>query len=599
MANNKSGNHPKRQRETTSQGEAGHHHHKGHHRSPRLPPIFSRTFSASRRRAQPFPPRAAHRRPARRSGGVRRAMAFLFGAALGLVLGVGVVMLFARLENARAEQRRELLKWLNHELVKIWPFVNEAASELIKTSVEPIFEQYKSFILASLHFSKLTLGTVAPQFTGVEILESDNSSVTMELEMQWDGNPNIVLDIQTTLGISLPVQVKNISFTGVFRLVFKPLVAELPCFGAVCCSLREKSKVDFTLKVIGGEMTAIPGISDAIEGTIRDTIEDTLTWPNRIIVPIVPGDYSDLELKPVGVLEVKLVEARDLKNKDLVGKSDPFAVLYIRPLREKTKKSKTINNDLNPIWNEHYEFEVEDISTQHLTVKVYDDEGLQASEIIGCARVSLTDLQPGKVKDLWLDLVKDLEVQRDKKPRGQVHVELLYYPYAKHEGVSNPFANQVQLTSLEKVLKTESNGYDVKQRKNVIMRGVLSVTVISAEDLPPMDIGGKADPFVVLYLKKGETKKKTRVVTDTLNPIWNQTFDFVVEDALHDLLMVEVWDHDTFGKDYVGRCILTLTRVLLEGEFQDTFTLQGAKSGKLNVHFKWTPQPIYRDRDRE
>ncbi|GJN12789.1 hypothetical protein PR202_ga31100 [Eleusine coracana subsp. coracana] len=459
----------------------------------------------------------------------------------------------------------------------------------------------------------------------------------MELEMQWDGNPNIILDIQTTLGISLPVQymsdlihnsapiispkttkqyviehkscswlatvpelsyfaaialrssndfrggltmyisdprhVKNIGFTGVFRLIFKPLVAELPCFGAVCCSLREKSKVDFTLKVIGGEMTAIPGISDAIEGTIRDTIEDTLTWPNRIIVPIVPGDYSDLELKPVGVLEVKLVEARDLKNKDLVGKSDPFAVLYIRPLREKTKKSKTINNDLNPIWNEHYEFVVEDISTQHLT--------------------------PGKVKDLWLDLVKDLEILRDKKPRGQVHVELLYYPYAKHEGVSNPFANQVQLTSLEKVLKTESNGYDVNQRKNVIMRGVLSVTVISAEDLPSMDIGGKADPFVVLYLKKGETKKKTRVVTDTLNPIWNQTFDFVVEDALHDLLMVEVWDHDTFGKDYVGRCILTLTRVLLDGEFQDTFVLQGAKSGKLNLHFKWTPQPIYRHRDRD
>lgn len=52
--------------------------------------------------------------------------------------------------------------------------------------------------------------------------------------------------------------------------------------------------------------------------------------------------FSDLELKPVGVLEVKLVEARDLKNKDLVGKSDPFAVLYIRPLGEKTKNSKTI-----------------------------------------------------------------------------------------------------------------------------------------------------------------------------------------------------------------------------------------------------------------
>ncbi|VAI43209.1 unnamed protein product [Triticum turgidum subsp. durum] len=526
-------------------------------------------------------------------------MAFLFGALLGLVLGVGVVMAFARIENSRAEQRRQLLKWLNQELVKIWPFVNEAASELIKSSVEPVFEQYKSFILASIHFSKLTLGTVAPQFTGVQILDSDSAGITMELDMQWDGNPNIVLDIQTTLGISLPVQVKNIGFTGTLRLLFKPLVAELPCFGAVCVSLREKSKVDFTLKVVGGEMTAIPGISDAIEGTIRDTIEDTLTWPNRIIVPIVPGDYSDLELKPVGLLEVKLVEARDLKNKDLVGKSDPFAVLYIRPLSAKTKKSKTINNDLNPIWNEHYEFVVEDSSTQHLTVKIYDDEGLQPSEIIGCARVDLSDVTPGKVKDVWLELVKDLEIQRDKKPRGQVHLELLYYPFEKQEGVSNPFAGQIQLTSLEKVLKTESNGYDVNQRKNVITRGVLSVTVISAEDIPAMDVMGKADPFVVLYLKKGETKKKTRVVTETLNPIWNQTFDFVVEDALHDLLIVEVWDHDTFGKDYIGRCILTLTRAILEGEFQDTYVLQGAKSGKLNLHFRWTAQPIYRDRDRD
>ena len=51
---------------------------------------------------------------------------------------------------------------------------------------------------------------------------------------------------------------------------------------------------------------------------------------------------SDLELKPVGMLEVKLVQAKNLTNKDLVGKSDPFAKMFIRPLREKTQRSKTI-----------------------------------------------------------------------------------------------------------------------------------------------------------------------------------------------------------------------------------------------------------------
>lgn len=78
------------------------------------------------------------------------------------------------------------------------------------------------------------------------------------------------------------------------------------------------------------------------------------------------------------------------------------------------------DNDLNPVWNEHFEFIVEDASTQHLVVKIYDEEGVQAAELIGCAQIYLRDLVPGKVKDVWLNLVKDLEIQRDNKNRGQV-----------------------------------------------------------------------------------------------------------------------------------------------------------------------------------
>lgn len=565
-------------------------------------------------------------------------MGFFVGLIMGLAVGLALIVGFVRYENARSKRRTELattvaafarmtvedsrklltpdrypswvvfsqrqkLTWLNLHLTKIWPYVNEAASELIKTSVEPVLEQYRPMILSSLKFSKFSLGTVAPQFTGVSIIENGEEGVTMELEMNWDGNPSIILDVKTRVGLGLPVQVKNIGFTGVFRLIFRPLVDEFPCFGAVCCSLREKKDLDFTLKVIGGDISAIPGLYDAIEGTIKDAIEDTLMWPARKVVPILPGDYSDLELKPVGILEVKLVQAKELTNKDLIGKSDPYAELYVRPLRDRMKTSKTINNDLNPIWNEHFEFIVEDASTQHLVVKVFDNEGVQASELLGCAQIQLSELQPGKVKDVWLKLVKDLEVHRDNKNRGQVHLELLYYPSGMENGITNPFAPNVSLTSLEKFLKSGVNGTEaignekavIQKKKEVIVRGVFSVTVISAEDLPAMDLMGKADPYVVLTMKKSETRNKTRVVNDSLNPVWNQTFDFVVEDGLHDMLILEVWDHDTFGKDYMGRCILTLTRVILEGEYKEHFQLDEAKSGKLNLHLKWMPQPIYRD----
>ncbi|KAL0427196.1 UNVERIFIED_CONTAM: Synaptotagmin-5 [Sesamum latifolium] len=474
-------------------------------------------------------------------------MSFVAGLVIGLVVGLALIVVFVRSENARSKQRSDLattiaalarmtvedsrklltpeyypswvvfsqrqkLTWLNLHLEKIWPYVDEAASELIKANVEPILEQYRPVILASLGFSKFTLGTVAPQFTGVSIIEDGNEGITMELEMQWDGNPSIILDIKTYLGVSLPVQVKNIGFTGVFRLIFRPLVDEFPCFGAVCFSLRQKKKLDFTLKVIGGDISTIPGLSDAIESTIRDAVEDSITWPVRKVIPILPGDYSDLELKPVGTLEVKLVQAKELTNKDIIGKSDPFAVLYVRPLRDRMKKSRTINNQLNPVWNEHFEFVIEDASTQHLVVKIYDDEGLQSAELIGCAQIQLAELQPGKVKDVWLKLVKDLEIQRDNKNRGQVHLELLYCPNGMENGFTNPFAQKYSMTSLEKVFKDGAEG------NGLVENG------------------------------EGNKRRDVIVVNESLNPVWNQTFDFVVEDGLHDMLILELWDHDTFGK---------------------------------------------------
>jgi len=238
---------------------------------------------------------------------------------------------------------------------------------------------------------------------------------------------------------------------------------------------------------------------------------------------------------------------------------------------------------------EHFQFVVEDPLTQHLVVKIYDDEGLQSAELIGCAHICLNELEPGKVKDIWLKLVKDLEIQRDKKNRVQVHLELLYCPNGINNGLSKLFSQNESMTSLERVLKNSAegkeaspNGSEINNRREVIVRGVLSVTVVSADDLPPADIGGKADPYVVLIMKKAQIKSKTRVVNESLNPVWNQTFDFVLEDGLHDMLMLEVWDHDTFGKDFMGKCILTLKRVLIEGEYKDSYELAEVKSGKLN-----------------
>ncbi|XP_057416872.1 uncharacterized protein LOC130711325 [Lotus japonicus] len=273
----------------------------------------------------------------------------------------------------------------------------------------------------------------------------------------------------------------------------------------------------------------------------------------------LPSFSNDLELKPVGILKVKLMQAKELTNEHTFRKPELFVVLHMQASGEKGKESETINNDLNPIWNENFEFSVTDVSTEHLMVEVYDSNHLRSSKLIGCAEIRLSELQPGKVKYVWSKL-EPLENQRDNKIRGQVHVELLYCPLDKQ------FAPNYS--------------------------GVLSVTVISAEDLPALDLMRKSDPFVVLTLRKAKLKEEirntTRVVNQSLDPIWNQKFAYDVEDGLHDMVIAEVWDKDPFGKDdYIGRCILSLTKVILEGEYTESFELVGAQSGSLKLHLKW------------
>lgn len=54
------------------------------------------------------------------------------------------------------------------------------------------------------------------------------------------------------------------------------------------------------------------------------------------------------------------MQAKELTNKDIIGKSDPFAVLYIRPLRNRMKKSRTI---VSYLFTPPLDFVIEDISS--------------------------------------------------------------------------------------------------------------------------------------------------------------------------------------------------------------------------------------------
>ncbi|GFF33781.1 phosphatidylserine decarboxylase proenzyme 3 [Aspergillus udagawae] len=91
---------------------------------------------------------------------------------------------------------------------------------------------------------------------------------------------------------------------------------------------------------------------------------------------------------------------------------------------------------------------------------------------------------------------------------------------------------------------------------------VLRVSAIRGRNLAAKDRGGTSDPYLVVTL--GDSRQSTPTIPKTLNPEWNVTFEMPVIGV--PLLECICWDHDRFGKDYLGEFDIPLEDIFADGE---------------------------------
>ncbi|XP_034538293.1 myoferlin [Notolabrus celidotus] len=99
------------------------------------------------------------------------------------------------------------------------------------------------------------------------------------------------------------------------------------------------------------------------------------------------------------MLRVIVESANGIPNKRL-GNPDPIAGVVFRGEK---KKTKTIDNELNPVWNEVLEFDLKGTpldASSFISVVVKDYETIGKDKLIGSAKISLRDLAGGQLKSL-------------------------------------------------------------------------------------------------------------------------------------------------------------------------------------------------------
>ncbi|XP_055617396.1 otoferlin-like isoform X1 [Toxorhynchites rutilus septentrionalis] len=92
---------------------------------------------------------------------------------------------------------------------------------------------------------------------------------------------------------------------------------------------------------------------------------------------------------------------------------------------------------------------------------------------------------------------------------------------------------------------------------------LVRVYVIKATDLHPMDLNGKADPYVVLQLGSKRISDKENYVSKQLNPVFGKCFEIEATFPQDSMLTVQIYDWDLVGSDdLIGE-----TKIDLENRF--------------------------------
>lgn len=127
---------------------------------------------------------------------------------------------------------------------------------------------------------------------------------------------------------------------------------------------------------------------------------------------------------------------------------------------------------------------------------------------------------------------------------------------------------------------------------------LLTIKVVKAAHIPWADLMSNSDCYVCLWLPTCTNKvQKTKTMTNTSDPEWNETFYFAICNHVKNVLHLSLHDEDVItGNDLLYTLTYDLGKVLNGETKQKTFSLNPNGPEFLQVEFTRQEYPDFREK---
>ena len=163
-------------------------------------------------------------------------------------------------------------------------------------------------------------------------------------------------------------------------------------------------------------------------GTKTGRVKMLCTW--KAVALTGASSASGGYVKPIGVMRLHFANARELRNLEKMGKSDP----YVRVLLSGLEKGRTVTfqNNLNPDWDEVIYVPVHSVR-EKLTLEVMDQENFQKDRSLGSLELPLTDFihqdeSTGEYQTIESKQIRTEQLKMRGQAKGFLNYSASFYP---------------------------------------------------------------------------------------------------------------------------------------------------------------------------